>query len=114
MGTVKWIVVHNNWENIAAKSRRRASRLVMTGAEEIVTEAVQRAPKRSGNLASTITARRTGEFEAEVEVGADYGAAVENGHVARDGLTFVAAQPYLRPAVENSGRRALDFNIFED
>ena len=51
------------------------------------------APVDTGRLRNSIHYRKTAEYEAEVIVGAHYGAFVEFG------TTRMRPQPYLRPAV---------------
>jgi HK97 gp10 family phage protein len=82
-----------------AQLMARLTRAVYATAAAIEASAKQRAPVDTGFLRSSIQARPVGPAEAEVSVGAEYGAHVEYGTRRQ------AAQPYLTPAVEGERQR---------
>lgn len=96
---------------------------VQAGAEVIVNEAKINCPVDTGTLRRSIHYEITSETPTRVtaSVGTDveYAAAVEFGHMTRPAVKhpeeqlpgrprFVAAQPFLRPAVDEHGQEAAD------
>lgn len=92
--TMKWVVRQNDFPNIVAGMEQRAGQFVRKAALDIEAEAKKRAPVRTGTLRNSIQAvKGEGPLWYRVVVGAEYGVYVEWG------TRFMAAQPYLRPAV---------------
>ena len=93
-------------DEIAAKLDMRTEQVLKSAAFQIEAEAKDRAPVDTGNLKNSIKARRVNAKEYRVDVGAEYGVFVELGHLTKPfrksyGVQrFVAAQPFLTPAVE--------------
>lgn len=63
---------------------------------EVEAKARARAPRRTGTLAGSITAKRIKDG-VEITVGADYGAYVEYGTIDTPSV------PFLRPAMNEAG-----------
>lgn len=79
----------NHFARLADQIERAGQEIDRETITEIASDAERRAPRRTGHLASTISAAETG-----VEVGADYAPYVEYG------TSDTAAQPFLTPAAE--------------
>ena len=90
-------------------SVRNAKRGGLEAASLIVEgSATLRAPVDTGNLRSSITHRVVSDEEARVGTNVDYAARIEFGFKDTDKLGRSynqAAQPYLRPALDNNKAR---------
>ena len=101
-------------DEIAAKLDMRTEQVLKACAIQVEAEAKVRAPVITGYLKNSIKARRVNSKTYHVEVGADYGIHVEFGHLTKPfrksyGVQrFVAAKPFLRPAVEVVRRHLAD------
>jgi HK97 gp10 family phage protein len=91
--TMDWRVVTSRLPAIVHGMEARANALVAKAAMDIEREAKTRAPVDTGNLRNSIQASRVAMGHWKVVVGADYGYFVEWGTV------HMAAQPFLRPAI---------------
>ena len=87
-------VVANAWPTILAGLEAKADAMTAKAALDIQAHAQGRAPVDTGTLKNSIQATQIAKNHWRVTVGADYGVYVEYGTV------HMAAQPYLRPAVE--------------
>lgn len=67
----------------------------------IAIRSIELAPKRSGFLASKIKARKISQLGAVLEAGAPYSGFVEFG------TRKMAAQPFLRPAIDEKAHEML-------
>lgn len=87
---------------------RMLSDALFVGGQVVRSDAVRRAPIKTGNLRASITVERVDESvaRAEVTVGpskqAPYGVHVEYG------TRFMAAQPYMRPALDTNRQRVAE------
>ncbi len=90
--TVK--VTSNRLSALSKKFLSGVRAAVSDTAHAIEADAKQRAPVDTGLLRSSIQARKIGDAEAVVEVGADYGVHQEYG------THKMSAQPFLTPAAE--------------
>ena len=98
------VTVQNRFGAIATALQEAAVAAVQQTAQELVDDAQMLASVRTGYLRDSIhIAEQAGRW-AVVEVGADYGALVEYGGVARPGT------PYWTPAVEQA-RKGLEENL---
>lgn len=92
-------------ERTTKRAMAAATAAVQEAADDVAEDARQQSPRDSGELVESIEvadARQTGLMaEAAVEVSAPHAGAVEYG------TADTAAQPFLRPAVEGSGPRAV-------
>jgi hypothetical protein len=77
----------------------KARAVVRKVAIDIQAAAQQNAPVLSGNLKSNIHARELNATTWRVSADTEYAAPVEYGHIAQNG-TFVSAQLYFEPAIE--------------
>lgn len=95
-------------DKITAEMRPKARDIVNTYGIAIAGEAAKNAPLDTGALRNSILSESTmtGDLSFTVQDGVEYGAAVELGHVKRtragtqDVAGFVAARPFMLPAVE--------------
>lgn len=71
-------------------------------ADEVVTEAKQLAPVRTGDLRDSIDKDQTGPYEWEVFAGVDY------AHFVEFGARNTPAHPFLVPAVDAARERFPD------
>jgi HK97 gp10 family phage protein len=92
--TIEASIVGNQWPAILAGLQPKAELIVAKAAMDIQAHAQGRAPVDTGTLKNSIQAVRVGAAHWRVVVGADYGVYVEYGTYR------MAAQPYLRPAVQ--------------
>lgn len=91
--TMDWVVRHDDLPRIIARIPVLADQIVTKAAMDIEAQAKTRAPVDTGNLKNSIQAVRIGIAHWKVVVGAHYGMYVEWG------TRFMAAQPFLQPAV---------------
>ena len=73
--------------------KRAVQNTVVEVAGNVAEQATKYAPKRTGYLKSSITAKMLNTYTAEVEAEASYAAYVEYG------TRYMRAQPYMRPAL---------------
>ena len=103
-------------DKITAELRPKASATVQKYGWAIAGAAAMKAPVDTGALHDSILAesRMDGDMSFIVQDGVEYGAAVELGHVKRtragtqDVAGFVAARPFMTPAVESWRQKFLD------
>lgn len=83
----------------------RLGRAVMAGGFVLETAAKMKTPVDTGNLVNSITTELTSSDDAsayaQVGTGAEYAEPVEYGHITTGG-TNVPAQPYMRPALDET------------
>lgn len=91
---VRWHIIHNDFPKITGNLKSKVPQIVAKAALDIEAGAKVRAPVDTGFLRGSITGRRISDEHWQVTVGADYGIYVEMG------TRHMAAQPYLRPAVD--------------
>ncbi len=72
-------LVFNVTREVGPAVRKRLRQAVLATAARIEGDAKERAPVDTGALRNSIQHQETGELQAEVGVGAEYGAAVEFG-----------------------------------
>jgi len=98
-------VVHNRWASAKRDLIKKAGLATQKIARDIEAEAKLRAPVDTGFLRNSIHAESVGPLRAVVQVGAEYGMHVEYG------TRYMAAQPFLAPAIavvqKRSGGRLL-------
>lgn len=90
---VRWHIISNDFPKVSANLKHKVPLIVAKAALDIEAGAEVRAPVLTGFLRGSITSRKINDEHWMVTVGADYGIYVEMG------TRFMAAQPYLRPAV---------------
>lgn len=83
----------NKLPELGSRTHALLQAVVSTAATDIRENAQAAAPVDTGNLKNSIQDRKTGDLQAEIAVGAEYGAYVEFG------TENAPAQPYLTPAV---------------
>jgi HK97 gp10 family phage protein len=88
-------ITQNAFPAILAGMEAKAEVVVAKAAMDIQAHAQGRAPVDTGTLKNSIQATRMGTAHWRVVVGADYGLYVEYGTYR------MAAQPFLRPAIES-------------
>lgn len=91
--TMRWVMIQNDFPRIIASMVPTADMIVAKAAHDIEAQAKVRAPVDTGTLRNSIQATRVGTAYWRVVVGVDYGVHVEWG------TRFMAAQPFLRPAI---------------
>jgi len=91
---VRWHVLYNHFPKIAANMHDKVPKIVAKATLDIEAGAKVRAPVDTGFLRASITSRKVTDEHWRVIVGADYGIYVEMG------TRYMAAQPYLGPAVD--------------
>lgn len=82
---------------IAAELRPRVSRAVKEGADDIVQQAKERVPRRTGALRDAIQSRPAGAAQRRVVAG---DGEVFYGRFIEFGTRFIEAEPFLVPAAE--------------
>lgn len=87
-------IISDKLPALLAQMPELVMQIVEKTALDIVAQAQEAAPVRTGALRASIGMEMTGPAEATVSVGVDYGLFVELGTVK------MGAQPYLTPAVE--------------
>lgn len=88
------VITLDNSGKISARTLALLSGVVKKTAADIEAGAKARAPVDTGFLRTSIQSEMTGESEATISVGAEYGAFVEYG------TRKTPAQPFLTPAVD--------------
>lgn len=91
------VIAKGSFAKAGQRTRKRLSAAVRKAAFDIEAQAKVSAPVDTGALKASIQATTTGELDAEVAVGVEYGVYVELGTVK------AGAQPYLGPAVDLVG-----------
>ncbi len=82
-------------DNASIQVKKKVSGDIMKAAFVVEGEAKSRCPVDTGRLKSSIHSWKSGDFEAQVGDGVDYGVFVEYG------TSRMGAQPFLRPALTN-------------
>lgn len=90
---VSWEVIFDNMPKVISQMAPKADAIVAKAALDIEAGAKVRAPVDTGTLRASIRAERKGQAHWEVVVGVSYGIYPEYG------TRYMAARPYLRPAV---------------
>ena len=95
-------------DRMTAEAKPKATRIVKQYGNMITGDAVIRAPVDTGNLINTITSnsKMIADMTFRVQDGTEYGIFLELGHITRlfagnmNVRRFVAARPFISPAVE--------------
>lgn len=93
---------HFRWTN-PEELRSLAEKIARDAAADVLAGATERAPVDTGTLARSITSRR--DFATATKVRYVVGTAVFYAPFVEFGTRFMAAQPYLGPALEAARRR---------
>lgn len=103
-------------DKITAEMKPRARAIVKKYGNMVAGEAIMRAPVDTGNLIGSISAnsKMIGDMTFRVQDGTEYGVFLELGHITRlfegsfNVRRFVAARPFMLPAVEKYRQKFLD------
>lgn len=91
---VELVIIKNDFPTMTPKMRRAVSRRINDSVHRIEGGAKQKAPVDTGQLRNSIASSMESELTGVVSVGAEYGGYVELG------TRYMAAQPYLKPSVD--------------
>lgn len=97
--SVRFVVKMNKLPAVPGKMRAAAGKRIHAAGFRVEGDAKGRAPVDTGHLRNTISNRPSGDLSTVIAASADYAAYVERG------TKFMAAQPFLGPAMDAEGPR---------